>query len=514
MSKNLVKAGILLFILSTVSKLLGFLRETFLAYYYGTSYESDAYFIALTPSTLAITFSLSLSSVFLPLFVKYMSNKKEAYRFTNNIITMFFIVTGILYLSLFMDNSPIIKLLAPGLPPESEALSIQLLKVLFPLVFIVICIQLFTDMLNSYEKFLIPALSILPNNAIIIIYLLVYGKSLGIIGIAVVTLISFIIQFLLLYSFLRREKYSFSFTKKFLDENTKGFMLLAMPVIVSSLFSQLNAVVDRLLASTLSEGSISSLMYAYRLKSMVIGIFISALITISFPKVSKLANNLKRKELIELTKENILLIFLVVGPVSAYLMLFGSEIVEILFQRGAFGEEAKLATGGVFFYYSLGLVFVGVRELVLRNFYALGNTKTPTVILIISLVLNMILSYLFVSWFGLYGLGLSSSVGIIISVWMLTNKLKNYLPNIWDKNFVAACVKVSLSLLIAAMAIKAILIYSPLFAWESNQSIIFKLIILIIYFVLFTVVYLGVLLGIRDKQITRFFTKFLPKKGE
>ena len=136
MSKNLVKAGILLFILSTVSKLLGFLRETFLAYYYGTSYESDAYFIALTPSTLAITFSLSLSSVFLPLFVKYMSNKKEAYRFTNNIITMFFIVTGILYLSLYMDNSPIIKLLAPGLPPESEALSNQLLKVLYIMFFV------------------------------------------------------------------------------------------------------------------------------------------------------------------------------------------------------------------------------------------------------------------------------------------------------------------------------------------------------------------------------------------
>ncbi|MCM3652936.1 murein biosynthesis integral membrane protein MurJ [Metabacillus litoralis] len=508
---RLVKAGILVFIITALSKVLGFLRETFLAYHFGTSFESDAYFVALTPSTLAITFALSISSVFIPLFVKNMSNKKEVYQFTNNIIVIFFIALAALYIFLFINGDLFVELIAPGLPEHAEKLSIQMLKVLFPLALISIVIQLYTDMLNSYGKFSIPALSLLPNNLLIIIYLLIVGKGLGITGVAYITLIAFLVQLIILYYYLRKKDYHFTLTKNVFDLKTKEFMLLVFPVLISSLFNQVNAVVDRLIASTLEEGSISALMYSFRLRSVITGIFITGIITVTFPKVSKLALKLNKGELIKLTQDSLQIVLLIVGSVSMYLMIFDKEIIEILFERGEFSREATIATAGVFFFYSLGLVFMGIRDIVVRNFYALGDTKSPTIIIILSLIFNILLSFIFVKWMGLNGLGLSSTIGIALSVILLNMRLRTVLPNIWSKQFLVTSSKISISIVLAGFVTHILNISLPIFEWSTLNSLTLKVINLIGYFIIFTVVYIIILLLIREKLTVDFSKKVIRK---
>jgi putative peptidoglycan lipid II flippase len=510
MSK-LVKAGIIVFIISALSKVLGFLRETFLAFYFGTSYESDAYFIALTPSTLAITFALSLSSVFLPLYVKHSKDKKSAFQFSNNIISIFSIAIALCYGLLFLNGGIFVNLIAPGLPDYAEKLSIDMLKVLFPLAFICIVIQVYTDILNSHERFSVPVLSLLPNNLIIIVYLMLFGREYGIEAVAYITIIAFIVQLFILYYYLRKDAYRITISKNIFDLNTKEFMLLVIPVLLSSVINQVNSVVDRLIASTLSEGSISALMYSFRLRSVITGIFITGIITVTFPKISKLALKMNKEELVKMTQDSLQMIFLIVGPVSIYLMLFSREIIEVLFERGEFNSNATIATAGVFLYYSLGLLFIGILEIVVRNFYALGDTKSPTIIIIVSLLINMLASYIFVKWMGLAGLGLSSTLGIAISVVMLNKKISKILPTMWSKGFLISCVKIVISIILSGLLVHYIIIITPILDWHNSLSIITKIVYLILYFIFYLMIYVCALLLLKEKLTAGFLTKIIHK---
>ncbi|SFG51821.1 putative peptidoglycan lipid II flippase [Priestia megaterium] len=506
MSK-LVKSGIIVFVITALSKVLGFLRETFLAYQFGTSFETDAYFVALTPSTLAITFALSVSSVFIPLFVKNMYDRQEAHRFANNIIIIFFLVCIGLYLCLFLNGKAFISLIAPGLPDYAETLSIQMLKILFPLVFVSIAIQMYTDMLNSYERFSASAMSLLPNNLLIIFYLVIVGKDFGIGGVAYITLAAFLIQLIILYSLLRKEQYQFRLSQKVFDIKTKEFLILVFPVIISSAFSQVNAIVDRFIASNLSEGSISALMYSFRLRSMITGIFVTAIITVTFPKISKLALKLNKEELVNLTQDSLKMILLIVGPISAYLMLFSTDIIKLLFERGEFSHEATIATSGVFFYYSLGLIFIGIRDVVVRNFYALGDTKSPTIIIIASLFINIILSFVLVNMMGLNGLGLSSTLGILLSIILLNTKLNSILPNIWSEKFIWGSAKITLSIIAAGSLIYFMRESLHTFTLSFLSDFELSCIRLISYFILYTIIYIFILLFLKEKTTSNLIEK-------
>ncbi|MBA9039374.1 putative peptidoglycan lipid II flippase [Bacillus aryabhattai] len=510
MSK-LVKSGIIVFVITALSKVLGFLRETFLAYQFGTSFESDAYFVALTPSTLAITFALSVSSVFIPLFVKNMNDKQEAHRFANNIIIIFFVVSIVLYLCLFLNGKAFISLIAPGLPQYAETLSIQMLKILFPLVFVSIVIQMYTDMLNSYEKFSASAMSLLPNNLLIIFYLVIVGKEFGIGGVAYITLAAFLTQLIILYYLLRKEQYQFRLSQKVFDIKTKEFLILVFPVLLSSAFSQVNAIVDRFIASNLSEGSISALMYSFRLRSMITGIFVTAIITVTFPKISKLALKLNKEDLVKLTQESLQMILLIVGPISVYLMLFSTDIIKLLFERGEFSHQATIATSGVFFYYSLGLIFIGIRDVVVRNFYALGDTKSPTIIIIASLFINIILSFVLVKIMGLNGLGLSSTLGILLSIMLLNKKLNSILPNIWSKQFIWTSIKITLSIIASGSLTHFMRENVYTFSWSFLSDFELSCIRLISYFILYVVIYLFILLFLKEKTTSNLIKKTLEK---
>ncbi|MGM0877127.1 MAG: murein biosynthesis integral membrane protein MurJ [Bacillota bacterium] len=510
MSAKLIKAGALVFIITTVSKVLGFLRETFVAYYFGTSFESDAFYVALTPATLGITFSLSLSSVFLPLFVKYLDKKEDAYEFTNKIVQYFFLATLLIYMFVFFKGESFVAFIAPGLPDHAENLSIDMLKILFPLTFFVIVIQLYTVMLNSLDSYVLPALSVLPSNLLIIVYLLLFGKSFGIESIAYITFIGFAVQFIMLYFFLKKYDYRLKPAMQFWDFRSKEFMLLLLPILVSTFFSQLNAVVDRLLASTLQEGSISALMYSFRLRTVIMGIFVTGIITVTFPKISRLTTKVQTKELVKLTQDSLLAVLFLVGPVSLFFILFSNQIIEVLFERGAFDKEATIATAGVFFYYSIGLLFTACREIIMRNFFAFGDTKTPIKIIIYSLVINMGLSVVLVKMMGLSGLGISSSIAMFISAIHMGKKLTTKMPNIWSSMFIKTSMKIVLALTISSVMIY---VFSTLdlFSWQLLSNVVLKLLILTLFFLVYITLFTLLLVLLKVEVVSDIYKKLMKK---
>ncbi|MFC4811406.1 murein biosynthesis integral membrane protein MurJ [Paenibacillus sp. GCM10023250] len=500
MSKKLLRAGIIVFVVSIISKLLGFSKETLIAAIYGTSISSDAYYIALTPSTLAITFSLSLSGIFIPLFIRDLDQRNGAFRFLNNVLALFFFFTLILYAGLFLFQHQFLDLIAPGIPVEQQQLYISLLKIMFPLIYIVIAVQIYTVVLNSMKSFLLPAISILPSNLLIILYLEVFKDKLGLTGVAYATLISNVIQYVILYFALKKYDYKIKLPVKFFDFKTKEFLLLLLPILMSTSFSQISAIVDRVLASGLGEGSVSSLMYSFRLRGLATGVFITSIITVTFPKAAEMAHKLEVKKLEAFTKKCMVALIYVLAPLTIFFMVFSKEIINLLFERGKFDQTATAMTSGIFFTYSIGLVAIGFREVAVRTFYTFKDTKTPTFIMVISLMLNIVLSVVFTRFYGLQGLGLSASLSFIFTAIVMGYKLPKRLPNLWSKDFVVFHIKALCAFVISYLIIIFVRDSGAIQSFHELNGIE-KLIMLGVYFALSTVVFMLVLLVIREEHL-------------
>lgn len=435
MSRIVFKTGLLLFVVSVSSKLLGFIREVLIAKNYGTSYIADAYYVALTPGTLAITFSITISSVFLPLFIKLSSDRKKSYLFANNVLLIFASTFLALYIFVIFFSDVVINFLAPGLPVEGQDWANTLIKILFPLVFIVIVVQLYTLMLNAFNNYVASAFSILPNNLIIILYLWLYGDKYGMEGVAIVTLIAYVFQLFILYLLIRKHKYKIIDNMEVWNSNSKEFILLLLPIIISSAFTQLNSIVDRILASGISEGAIASLSYAFTFRGIATGVFITPIITLTFTKLVKHSHKKDYIAVSEITHKSIFLVFVLLIPLTLIFMFFSKEIIQILLERGQFDTKATEMTSTVFWAYSLGILAIGFREITLRCFYSYGDTKTPTYIIITGSIINIILSYILVKSIGIMGLGLSSSISFIVTAVITTILLKKNLSSIWSPDF-------------------------------------------------------------------------------
>ena len=183
-------------------------------------------------------------------------------------------------------------------------------------------------------------------------------------------------------------------------------------------------MIDRTLASTLAEGSISALNYANRLNQFVMGMFIMTIGTVIYPILSKLSNKNNNEKFIESVVKSINSVVLLVIPISVGAMVLASPIVKILFQRGEFGSRANIYDVYSTFYVFYRYGCIGLRDILGKIFYALQDTKTPMVNGVVTIVMNIVLNIVFVKIMGHAGLAFATSISAIICIFLLFNSLK------------------------------------------------------------------------------------------
>jgi putative peptidoglycan lipid II flippase len=514
MTRVLFKTGLVLFLITIASKLLGFTREILIAKHYGTSSLADAYYVALTPTMLAITFSFTLSSVFLPLFVNFASDKRKSNLFTNNVLFLFLAIFIVAYTFVIVFTQHFIDLLAPGLTEEAEAMAITLVRILFPLVFIVIAIQIYTLMLNTFHDYMASAASILPNNLIIIAYLWFFADKYGIVGVAVTTLISYVLQLVILYLLIKGHHYKVVRNVELWSSNSKKFLLLLYPIMISSGFTQFNSVVDRILASGISEGAIAALSYAFNLRGIATGICITPVITLTFPELSRLSHNQDYEKVSTLTHNSLFSLFILLMPLTVIFMSFSHVIVQTLLERGSFDAQATAMTSAIFWAYSIGIIAIGFREVTLRAFYSYGDTKTPTYIMISGTVVNIVLSFILVKTMGIIGLGLSASMAFIITAVITAILLKKKQASVWSKDFIRKMMKLFVAMGgcgLAVYLLKLVHVFGSLFVMNT----FYKVIGLSLYTLLAYFTFIALLLVMKEDDLIVFVKKlFFHRKKE
>lgn len=472
------KTAIILIVLTMLSKILGFVREIVLSYFYGTSGISDAYIIAFTISSVVFSFvAVAIKTTYIPMYSSVLKNEgeKNANVFTNNIVNFTIVLCSVLISILFVFAPQIVKVFASGFEGEVLKLSINFTRYSIFSIFVVGLIKIYSGYLQVNNNFYAPALVGVPLNIVIILSIVLssyYSVDILVIG----RVIAVLLQLIFLLYFVYKKGYSHQIILDVKDSNTIKIFTLAIPVMLGTSVNQLNRIIDRTLASRITIGGVSALNYAGRLNIFIIGIIVMSIVTVFFADISKLSSQNKMYKFKHKLKGAIIGINLLVIPSMLGIAFFTTPIIKFIFARGEFGLKSIEITTKAQFFYSLGLIGFALREVLSRAFYSLHDTKTPMKNAMLAMFLNIILNIILSRYMGISGLALATSISAIFCTILLFVSLRKKIGNFFFNEICTSSFKIFISSVIMIVIIKLLYI-NMINVLSSNISLILIIII-------------------------------------
>ena len=266
-SNHLMRTTLSVTLVIFVSKAIGFIREMIMAYYFGRDWITDAYNSAYSLFYLPVLlFSSCVTSTLVPLYIRRENERgpKAAHKFASNTLNLFATFSLLISLFMMLFAGPLVRIVYPGFSAEAHDLTVTLSRIMFPaLVFFVAAIVLST-VLNAQEHYLAAQLTGLPLSFALITAAVLFSGTVGIRAQAWGILVAGILQVVILLPALRHD-FRYYPTFNLHDKHFRRLMTLAVPSVLSMAVNELNHMIDRMLASTLNSGDISSMTYAFKL---------------------------------------------------------------------------------------------------------------------------------------------------------------------------------------------------------------------------------------------------------
>lgn len=467
------KSAIGIMLITILSKVLGFGREVVLASAYGASMYSDVYLVALNiPNVIFESIALAISTTFIPLYFDNDSigGRSKSLEFTNNIFNITIIISLILTIVGIVFTEPLVKIFAIGFEDEKLKIAIEFTKILMLSMISIGLSSIIKSYLNAKDRFIMPTLMMsLPFNIIAIISIMLSTKTTPYL-LAYGTLIAIFSKFIFQIPTAYKNGYEYKFYLDFKDNSIKKLIWLVGPIFIGVAVNQINTMVDRSLASTLAEGSISALNYANRLNTFVMGLVITSIGSVIYPLLSRLSSENSKVEFNEILVKSINSVVLLVIPISVGAIVLSKPIVSILFERGAFDQRASEMTAIALVFYAIGFIGFGLRDILGKVFYSLKDTKTPMINGIISMIINVLLNLILVKKMGHAGLAFATSISSLICIILLFISLKNKIGNFDQVYILKVLVKVIVSSTI--MAVVVVLVHNSLENTLGNGNVV------------------------------------------
>ncbi|MED3563414.1 murein biosynthesis integral membrane protein MurJ, partial [Bacillus xiapuensis] len=418
---KMIKSVGIITLIAIVSKMLGFGRDLLMAAYFGASTVTDAFFVAsIIPVLLFAALGMAITSGIAPIYAEAKKKSQQEARSIISVLATLFISLSIILTFVFYIATPMMtKLIAPGFNSQQTVLTNQLTMIMLPSFCFFVLSALMTGILEYEKVFAPPAFIAIPQNLFVIITIIFLTKQYGIYGVAVATLLGSVSQFFILYPFIKKyQVFHINFAFKTYQNQIFSTLRLFSPIIIASGVYQINAVVDRMVASRLPEGSVSALNYANKLMYLPLSILLLSLITVIFPSVVDSAVK-KGTEFVHWVFKGISLITFAAIPIAVVMLVESRILVELAFKRGAFDETAALMTKQAFFFYTFGMIFMALKEYLNRCFVALKETKVTMTCSILAVGLNIVLSIILAHFIGVGGIALATAIAMLFQTLLL-----------------------------------------------------------------------------------------------
>ncbi|MBK9215287.1 MAG: murein biosynthesis integral membrane protein MurJ [Chloracidobacterium sp.] len=479
------------------SRVLGLVRETIFARYFGAGFLYDAFIVGFRiPNLLRDLFAEgALSAAFVKVFTDYQlkNSEKEAWRLASLIFNGLAVVLSVICIAGILLSPLFVKLITYNYlgdpnhyyPAEKAALATTLMQIMFPFILLVALAALAMGVLNTKGRFGIPASASTAFNIVSVVFGLglafwlsggAWERSVdkitipsdaaqwAIIGMSIGTLLGGAAQLAIQIPSLFKVGFRFSFALSFTDPGVRRVMRLMAPAIVGTGAIQIKVLVDTVVASGI-DGGASWLSYAFRLMQFPIGVFGVAIGTAAIPTLSRLASEENILKFRSTLSDAMKLVFLLAIPSACGLIVLGEPIISLIYQRGEFTAFDTNMTAWALTAYSVGLAGYAAIKVLSPAFYALDDAKTPMYLSLASILVHVptsfgmmqLLSTVGVSperpnGFGHVGVALATSVVSIVTLVVLAFFMRRKIKRLNGRDLISAFVRI----VIASAAMSAV----------------------------------------------------------
>ncbi len=411
---------------------LGFLSNMVIAMKFGAQADMDIFLAATTvPFLINNILSSALNVTFIPVFADYRtSGSVELWKIVSSIINLSFVVTVVFCITCMAMAEHITRILVPGFTRDQVAQTADLLRWLLPLIIFTVMNELMASVYYSDNRFVVPSLNKVISPIIIIIYVILFHKTLSTKSLALALLTATFLQTTILTAgFLKRRDFHYSFLFDHRHPGVRKILKLMIPLILSMLAYKAVPVFDRYFLSGLPVGSISHIGYAMKLISVMPLVIVSGISISMFPVMARYAAEDKIYELKSLMSKGLRMLFFLSIPVAIFLGIFGKPLVRLIFERGAFVASDTLAVYRAFSLYIMALPAMAIGTVLGQGYYVLKDTKTVAFIGVVEMVLYIFLCYSLLEHIGYLSiptaLATQINLGAILSGLILRYKLGN-----------------------------------------------------------------------------------------
>lgn len=429
---GLLRSSLVVGMMTMLSRVLGLARDVVVAGYFGSTASADAFFVAFKiPNFLRRLFAEgAFSQAFVPVLSEYRTQRsfgdvrELVSRVSGTLAGTLVLVTvvGVLAAPL------LIRLFAPGFisEPEKLALAGEMLRITFPYLLLISLTALAGSILNTYGRFAVPAFTpVLLNLSLIGSTLLltpwfdepVMALAWGV-AIAGISQLLLQIPFLLQIRLLPAPKWGPQ------HEGTRRIMKLMIPALFGVSVSQINLLLDTVLASFLQTGSVSWLYYSDRLSELPLGVFGIAIATVILPSLSTRHAEADGRHFSRTLDWAIRLVLLIGVPAAVALFILAGPLIATLFDYGEMTDRDVLMAAMSLKAYSLGIIAFMLIKVLAPGYFARQDTRTPVKIAIKAMVANMVFNLVLVFPLQHAGLALGTTMSAFLNAGLLYRGLK------------------------------------------------------------------------------------------
>jgi putative peptidoglycan lipid II flippase len=428
---NLLKALATISGLTFASRILAFVRDVLIARVFGAGMETDAFFVAFKlPNLLRRLFAEgAFSQAFVPIFGEYKNRRgdEETKLLVDHVVSLLAIILFLVTLIGIIAAPILVYISAPGFIQQQEKfdLTVQLLRITSPYIFFISLVAVAAGILNSYNKFWVPAFAPILLNICFIggaLWLAPYCNP-PILALGWAVFIAGIVQLAFQIPFLRQIGMLPTWRLSLSDAGVWRVIKQMGPAVFGVSISQISLIINTIFASFLVAGSVSWLYYADRLMEFPSGVLGVAISTILLPSLSKLHVDSNSGEFSKMLDWGLRLTCMLTLPAALALGLIAVPLLATFFQHGNFTAHDVLMTRDALVGYSVGLIGILSVKVLAPGFYARQDIKTPVKIGLITLFATQLMNLAFIGWLQHAGLALAIGLGACLNSAILLHLL-------------------------------------------------------------------------------------------
>lgn len=502
MANNIYKTTGILAIILIVAKIVGILKQSVFAAYFGASKDMDMFLITTGFfDDFTTTFFTSISITFITIYLRIKNDcdKKRLNTFVNSVLFLGILFTGVVIILFNVYSKYFVGILAWNYNEEDLCTLSSYFSFIVFILGSAFISRVLISILEAEENFYPTKFSGFILSFTSIVACVFFSDCYGIMALFYGFVAYYLIENIFLYNFTHQYfKISYFFIAY--NEELKQLLKLSIPLIIGNACVMVNNIVGKSVATGISEGIVSSLAYGQLIFSSTYSILVGSLCAVLLPSFTNMiVNNEIDRLKCEINRAvNRTIVFLV--PVVLLIYISAEDITKILFYRGNFDIIAVNNTVYAIKGYILGIIFISVRDILVRVHYAFNNTIIPVINSIIGIVFNIVLIFFLTEKYGVFGITIAAAFSYIITSILLIYTIRFHLSYRIEKVQVIDFVKVMLSICFILLVINNVTI-----SFSSNiLNLFFK------FTVVYTI-YCALLILFKVKEADYLLDKFIAK---